>query len=193
VEREGRGTIRGTIDPSEALQRAIGVLVDKVKGVTPEDLHRPTPCSEFDVEALLNHLLIVIRMMSEADQSQPPAPPRPTVEFEGRSVEWLIEGDPVRQLVEAAERLAAQWADRDPSGFPFLRVGFRELLVHAWDVAKAIGQDTTLPDDLATALLQGSLPYDAAMRGPTGFGRRMEVAPDASATDKLAAFMGRQP
>ena len=37
------------MDPIERIERATAFAAGKVKGVTPDDLTKPTPCSEFDV------------------------------------------------------------------------------------------------------------------------------------------------
>lgn len=69
-----------------------------------------------------------------------------------------------------------------------------DLLVHSWDLATSIGADTTLPETAAESTLMGlqRLP-DEMLRSDRMFGPAVEVADDASAQDKLIAFVGRNP
>lgn len=69
-----------------------------------------------------------------------------------------------------------------------------DLLIHSWDLARSVGADDTLPPAAVEATMMGLGNVPAAMlRGPTMFGPPVEVADDASAQDKLIAFVGRQP
>ncbi len=69
-----------------------------------------------------------------------------------------------------------------------------DLLVHSWDLARSIEVDATLPEAAAESTLQGleRLP-DKMLRNDRMFGPAIEVADDASAQDRLIAFVGRQP
>lgn len=69
-----------------------------------------------------------------------------------------------------------------------------DLLVHSWDLAQAIGADATLPDPAVESTLMGlqRLPEEM-LRREGMFGPAVEVADDASAQDKLIAFVGRNP
>jgi len=69
-----------------------------------------------------------------------------------------------------------------------------DLLVHTWDLARSIGADDTLPEAAVESTLMGlqRLP-DEMLRSENMFGPPVEIAEDASAQDKLIAFVGRQP
>lgn len=69
-----------------------------------------------------------------------------------------------------------------------------DILVHGWDLARAIGADDTLPAAAVEAVQMGLERAPAEMiRNPGVFGPIVEVPADASAQDKLIAFVGRQP
>jgi uncharacterized protein (TIGR03086 family) len=72
-------------------------------------------------------------------------------------------------------------------------IAFMEHLTHAWDLAKATGQDTELPEDLVKECMDVVTPMDAMLRMPSVCGPAVEVPESASPTEKLVAFMGRQP
>ena len=73
------------------------------------------------------------------------------------------------------------------------QIAFMEHLAHAWDVARATGQDATLPPTLVTECLDVVTPMDAMLRTPGVCGPAVSVPDDASRQDKLIAFLGRNP
>ena len=69
-----------------------------------------------------------------------------------------------------------------------------DVLVHGWDLARAIGADDTLPEAAVEAVHMGLAQAPPEMiRNPQVFGSIIEVPADASAQDKLIGFVGRQP
>jgi uncharacterized protein (TIGR03086 family) len=71
--------------------------------------------------------------------------------------------------------------------------GLMDLLLHAWDLARATGQDETLDPAEASAFLAGIEPWDAALRSSGYYGPRVPVPDDADDQTKLLAFTGRRP
>ena len=88
--------------------------------------------------------------------------------------------------------------DRGPmTGMPkhmAMGLATADVLVHGWDLARAIGADDTLPEAAVDAVHIGlaQAPPDM-IRNPQVFGPIVEVPADASAQDKLIGFVGRQP
>ena len=69
-----------------------------------------------------------------------------------------------------------------------------DLVIHAWDLARSIGADETLPEAAVQATLMGLQRVPAEMlRASNMFGEALEVSDDASAQDRLLAFTGRTP
>jgi uncharacterized protein (TIGR03086 family) len=68
-----------------------------------------------------------------------------------------------------------------------------EHLTHGWDVAKATGQDTTMPDDLVAECMELATPMDEMLRTPGVCGPAVGVPESSSPQDKFIAFMGRTP
>ena len=76
---------------------------------------------------------------------------------------------------------------------PSLGIAFSETLLHGWDVAKATGQDTTMPDGLAAAayeMVHGAF-TDEQRKGV--FKPEIEVGNDVSPQEKFLAYTGRDP
>jgi uncharacterized protein (TIGR03086 family) len=183
------------MDPIERIDRATAVASEKVKGVTTADMSQPTPCAEFDVRALLNHMLGGLSMLTTAAQGEKAAVP------DGDQIGSDPAGayDQRRTALLAAVREPGV-LDRDwempfgsMAGQMMAGIAFMEHLTHAWDLAKATGQDTTLPSDLVAECTQLVTPMDAMLRTPGVCGPAVTVGGDASAQDKFIAFMGRNP
>ena len=68
-----------------------------------------------------------------------------------------------------------------------------DVFMHAWDLARATGQDDRLDEDHAAELLVGMEPLDEMLRASGQYGPRVEPPADADATDRLMAFVGRDP
>jgi uncharacterized protein (TIGR03086 family) len=68
-----------------------------------------------------------------------------------------------------------------------------DVFMHTWDLARATGQDATLDPDHCVELLAGMEPLDEMLRASGQYGARVPVSDDASAQDRLIAFIGRDP
>lgn len=178
----------------ESFQWASGV----VAGVKPEDLDRPTPCDEWNVRMLLNHMIGSARAFAVG---VPNGAVNPQVD---PSVD-LFEDDP-GELYEASWPAAVDaWAMVDAEGMTELPWGpmpnllaaqllLVESAVHGHDLAKATGQDATIPEAPAQAALAFAtmLLNEPEMRG-NDFKPPVAVSEGASTTDRLVAFLGRHP
>ncbi len=71
--------------------------------------------------------------------------------------------------------------------------GAVEVAVHGWDVSRACRQDRPVPPALAGDLLELCLLLVGAADRPTRFAAPVPVPPRASPSDRLVAFLGRQP
>ena len=184
------------MDARERIEKATALASEAIHNVKPDQLSDATPCSEFDVKALLNHVLGGMSMLTQAAQGEKAQMP---------------EGDLVGDGTDVAERYDAARtklldAISDPAvfdktwGMPFgdlpgkmmAGIAFMEHTTHAWDVRKATGQDTELPADIVAECDSVVRPMDAMLRMPGVCGPAIETD-SASETDKLMAFLGRQP
>lgn len=183
------------------MRRACASTERDVEGVTAAHHALPTPCSQWDVHALLNHLLGGLALGQALLGGT-----TPTVQMgpgELPDVD-LVGDDPskayrvaVESLLAAAGGDALERAHQTPLGeMPGAVLGgfiTMDVLVHGWDLANATGQATELDDDLAEEVLafaQQTITDDS--RAPR-IGPEVPATADASATERLVAFMGRVP
>ena len=178
--------------------RALEALGTTIEKIDPSQFGAPTPCAEFDVKALLNHVIGGnYRFVAIARGEHGAAVPA-TGDF--------VTDDAVAPYRESAVALSKAWADpavlEHTVHLPFgdfpgefaLGIHLVEAVVHSWDLAKATGQRTELDPDLCEAAWQRSKDIDESFRGPGRPFRPAIVAPpDPTATAKLMTWLGRQP
>jgi uncharacterized protein (TIGR03086 family) len=174
------------VDLIDLFDRGTGWTASKIPGAL-DRLDTQTPCDEWDVRALLNHLLSSLEYFAAAPHDESAKPPQGTPP-------QLLGDDVVKQY--AAAREATLGVYREPGVLektgPSLGIAFVDQLVHGWDLARATGQDATMPDDLADAafaMIDGRMPDD--QRG-TFFKPAVPAADDAPAQQKLLAYGGRR-
>lgn len=164
-----------------------------------EDQHGdPTPCPDWSVRELMNHIVGGGFMFAGAIAGQEmPAGDGPPPDMLG--------DDPAAAYRQSAAGVRAAM-DKDgvmeqtvtlPAGeFPgaiVFNIATSEALVHGWDLAKATGQDASLPDDLAKEVYAFTAPGVEFGRQGGFYGTEVEVPAEASPGEKLVAFLGRQP
>ena len=69
---------------------------------------------------------------------------------------------------------------------------FLDVLVHGWDLAKATGQDATLPPELVRGCLDVVEPQLSMLQASGAFGAAVETAPDADPQTRLLGMLGRR-
>jgi len=180
----------GTIAAVELLERAIGYTRGTLVTITPQLLDRPTPCSEWRLRHLLDHMGDSLDAFTEASGGLVPVTVVPR------------RGTPVDVLKEKACALLGAWSSpaaeviwlgdaRIDAGL-LLRAGALEIVLHGWDVGQATGAGAALPEGLAAELLPVAeeLVTDADRR--VRFGPELPPA-DSTAGSRILAFSGRQP
>ena len=187
------------MDVAGQFQKALLELARRVPVVGQGQWHDPTPCSEWDVHALTNHVVNELRWV-------PPLLEGRTIEEVGDRFDGdLLGSDPVGAAQEAM-REAADAATRpralervvhlsfgDASGGEYLAQITSDVAIHTWDLARAVGADERLDPDLVTFVHDYLAPHVDHWRAAGAFGPPTEVADDADAQDKLLAMVGRDP
>jgi uncharacterized protein (TIGR03086 family) len=186
-----------SIDELLGLIRQAGVVfADVLRNVTPEQLALPTINDEWDVRALINH--VVLGCAWEAELVRTGNAPRPHGDLIGDRAP-LDAYTTSAEVMQAA--LAAPGALERTVSMPAAEVSavelaaFRvvDLVSHAWDLARATGQNTDLAPDLCEAALaiarQRLGGWDRSL---TPFKEELAAPIGASAADRLAAYLGKQ-
>ena len=190
------------MDPRPLHRRAVAQTGTVVAAVTPDQFALPTPCTEYDVRALLSHIVGGLTRAALVGEGDPGALTRSAMADGVPGDGWP---DAYRA---AAARATAAWADdtkldtlvevpwgKVPGRFAL--AGYvQEVLTHGWDLARATGQETERDPELATwALVTAKRILPPDIRGDAGvpFGPVVEVSPNAAPYAQLAAWLGRHP
>jgi uncharacterized protein (TIGR03086 family) len=186
---------------SDLLESAAERAVPVVRGIADGRLADPTPCAEYDVRALTDHLFHVVVQFQElaakraADFSAVPHYTEGEGQGEG---DWRARfADETATLVKAWAEPGAEEGTTGAMGLPARTVGqmvLGDLTVHAWDLARATGQEFT-PDPVVVGELEGWLGEMAPMARKAGvFGEPFPLpAEGASQFDRILALTGRDP
>jgi uncharacterized protein (TIGR03086 family) len=179
-------------DPVSLYRQATGRAVAVVEAVGVDQLSRPTPCSEWTVRQLIDHLLGGAEYLRVAATGAEPVP------FEGAPVtDYRSRVDRVLAALElpgALERvcvspLGFDWAVADAVAGTFM-----DVLIHTWDLARATGQYERLDARLVDACTAMFLPEMPRLGREAGIvGPEVLLPAGASAQDRLLAAMGRTP
>jgi uncharacterized protein (TIGR03086 family) len=178
-------------DELESAEESLAVLQQVIHGIAKDDGSKQTPCREFDVTKLTDHLMNSITSIGG---------------FAGAEFLERDRADSVeRQVILAARPALDAWHKRGIDGtVPFgggeaparMMAGVLsiEFLVHAWDYAMATGRKVEVTDSLSDYVM-GLAKQIITPQGRTniGFDDPVDVPADAGALDRLIAYTGRRP
>ncbi|MEO9322578.1 TIGR03086 family metal-binding protein [Nocardioides sp. C4-1] len=176
----------------ELLERALVYTRAALLYVRPVHLFRPTPCADWDLDRLLDHMHDALVAFEEGAAGEvAPEPPPHALDVR------------VATLQAKACDLLGAWSGARTTlvrvgGMPVptsvvVRAAALEITVHGWDVAQATGHRSPLPPDLALMLH----PVAAALVDDADRGHRFAFprhpGSDPAPAERLLAFLGRDP
>jgi uncharacterized protein (TIGR03086 family) len=179
------------IDELSSAEASLAELQQVVRHISNDDLTKQTPCREFDIAGLTDHLMNSITSLGEMAGAK--LLPRDKTD----SVE--------RQIILAARPALDAWRGRGLDGTVPFRSGEApakmmagvlsiEFLIHAWDYAQAIDKKVEPTPELAEfvfGLARQIITPEG--RSNVGFDDPVDVPEDAPVFDRLLAFTGRRP
>ena len=186
------------------LERAMGYTLGSLQLVTSESLGNATPCSEWDLRALLLHMNESLQALHEAI-AVGHLELDPSLDVTDVYADY---GDPMRDPVASLRNRACHmvgaWmspsapdvvsiADRCVTADVVAVAGAIEVTVHGWDIAVACGVDHPIPEALARHLLDLCDVFVDDTDRPRRFGPEHVVRADATAAVRLLALLGRDP
>lgn len=175
--------------------------VETVRAITPDQLGAPTPCQEYDVRRLLNHLHYWGPSLEGAARKEPVAPPaecEQDVDLTGG--DWAGRLEVQCDRLVAGWRLPAAWEGTTqmggPTPLPASMIGgmvVTELVVHGWDLARATGQQPRW-DDEVLAFVHEEVARTAEHGREMGvYGPAVPVPGTAPVLDRILGLTGRDP
>jgi uncharacterized protein (TIGR03086 family) len=184
-------------DQAALHRRAVEEFDERVRAVGDDQWELPTPCGDWNVRQLVNHLVYENRWTVPLMEGS-------TIAEVGDRYEGdLLGDDPKGAWAESsAEATAAVQADGalertvDLSSGPtpateYVSQLFADHLIHAWDLARAVGADEGLDPELVEACTDWFAKMEPLYRASGAIGERPEVPPGADAQTTLLAAFGR--
>lgn len=189
-------------DVAELLTRhteALALFTDRVHRVRADQWDDPTPCTEWSVRDLVNHLT--------AEQLWVPdlVTDGASIEDVGDAYDGDVLGDNPRAAWDAAARGArkdfaaegaleqtVQLSYGETPAIAYCAQMTTDAVVHTWDLSRAIGAEERLPDALVHFALEEVTPYAAGLSKTGLFAAPIEPPPGDSPQTRLLALLGRR-
>ncbi|MFF7995563.1 TIGR03086 family metal-binding protein [Kitasatospora xanthocidica] len=182
------------------LARATSVAADVAAAVPAgHPLDAPTPCTDFDTRALVNHWVLYTSHGLEHRARRAELPQELIERDFTADAEWRSAYAAQLDRAVAAWAEPAAWeGDVDLGGSPVPAVGIArmlilELLLHGWDVARATGGEIEVDEELASVALEIVEENAELYRQYAGFAETVALPDDASTWDRALAASGRDP
>jgi uncharacterized protein (TIGR03086 family) len=178
----------------ELHNRTVSQFADLVGLVRPDQWSAETPCADWDVRELVNHVVGEERWTVPLMQGR-------TIAEVGSTLDGDLLGDDpggtaavaARDATDAAgwsvDRVHLSYGDEDPA--EYLRQLAADHLIHGWDLAVAIGAEPRLDADLVSEVAAWFAEREELYRSIGAIGPRVEGF--SGPTDRLLAAFGRDP
>lgn len=184
-------------EPTELFERAVSGFERHVRSVDPTQWHNPTPCDDWDVRVLVNHVTVeqlwAVPLLRGA-----------TVDEVGDRFDGdQLGDDPIAAWTTAADQSRSAFgAPGTLDGVVSLSGGERptadycwemtvDALIHSWDLARGIGADETMDDELVALTYERTLPIAEHLHETGLFAPPVQVDDGATLPVKLLALFGR--
>jgi len=185
-----------TGDPRVAYAQITSKMTELLDQIGSDDLANATPCPEFSVKELAEHIVMVQRRVAAMGNGESFT----TIDAESVDAGWA---DDFRT---ASHQVMTAWTDGAKLGHMFtvpwgevigaelIGTYTGELAVHAWDLATALDAELTINDELLDPIVEGAkaLPAEGREHPDVPFGPVVDPGADAPALLRLAGWMGRQ-
>ncbi len=177
--------------------RATDGFAQRLQAIRPDQWNEPTPCTDWDVRALVAHV-------HDEQLWIPPLLAGETIAGVGDRFAGDQLGDDPVQAWSSARQLALEAASSEASlrGLVHLSYGDEQAetylwqvtsdsLIHSWDLARAIGAWERLDPDCVDAVTEFLTPQIAGWRNAGAFAAAVAEPADADPQARLLAMTGR--
>jgi uncharacterized protein (TIGR03086 family) len=178
-------------DPIADFTKAADGFAAVLAGCADKDLSGRSPCTEWDAQGVIDHVLQGYGYFITAFGGEPPDvsgiddPSERCATLRAALQEQLDQPGALEKTVPGPVG--------DMPGAGLLGIAMGDSLLHTWDLARATGQDVTLDADVLQQVWDNIKPVEAMVRGAGVFGPAVEVPDDAPFQDRALAFFGRTP
>ncbi|MBV8300757.1 MAG: TIGR03086 family protein [Candidatus Dormibacteraeota bacterium] len=188
-----------TMDVRESLARAFDGFGGRVGAAAPDQWHAPTPCRQWDVHQLVNHVIGEVRWIEPLMAGR-------TIEDVGDALSGDLAGDEPAAAWNAAAAAAMQTVEPEDAldrtvhlsygevpAHDYLAEVCADVVIHTWDLARAIHGDEQMDAELVAAAAATLAPRLEVWREAGALAAAVEPGPDADQQQRLIAATGRDP
>ena len=178
-------------------QHALDATETTVAGIGALDWDAPTPCTEWNVRELLNHVVAgnwwaarlaagatIAEVGSELDGDQLGHDPLGSYEHSARAAAGAF-------ATPGALDAPCAVSYGPVPGSVYAGHRFLDVLIHGWDLAMATGQEPSLDPKLVEGALQILAPQLDMLRASGMFGDDLAIPADADPETRLLLTLGR--
>ncbi len=189
------------MDHADHMDSAVALVVGAIRGADPARFGAPTPCAEYTVRALVDHVASALQLARDAavrEQREWSDGPSPVLA-------GLAEAEWAGACARIGTATAAAWADpaaweggsfMATTPMPAGAIGSlmtAEFVLHAWDLAVATGQRLDVSPALGEAALAATLGVAEMGRDGGWYGPEVPVPAGADALSRALGVSGRDP
>lgn len=186
---------------------ALDLFTDRVHAIRPDQWDAPTPCTEWSVHDLVNHLTVeqlwvpplvterrTLEEVGDAFDGDVLTGEEPAGSGENRAAVWDRAAEAARTAFRAPGALEGKvWlSSGETAATAYCAQMTADAAVHAWDLSRAIGADERLPADLVKFTVREFTPYAADLEKTGLFAAPVEPPPGADVQTKLLSLLGRR-
>ena len=167
----------------------------RVEAAPDDAWDNPSPCEGWTARDVVKHVVDTQRRLvwrvsgSEGEPDELPAGFDPK---EAWSESYAATKAALEQPGALEKTVPGPMGDM-PIEFAVGRIYASDVLIHTWDLARAVGGDETLDADAVTQAFKGLEPMDAMIRQNGVFGPKVEPPEGADEQTRFLCFVGRKP
>ena len=187
------------MEREDVMERAAGPTIEVVRGIRSDQLDAATPCEDFRVARLIQHLRFWAPSLAGAAHRREMPPPA-AAESEVDLTDWHA------RLEADLKQVASAWSDPvawggetrlgGPDPVPATMIGgmaCTELVVHGWDLARATDQKPVWDDEVVTFAFSELVATAELGRQMGAYGPEVAVPREAPTLDRALGLTGRDP
>lgn len=185
------------MNPKELFVRSVEQATGCVKQLATNHLGNPTPCTDWDVRQLLNHMVYELRWVPDLLAGKTVA------EVGNRYDGDLLGTDPKSAWQHAADaaivavkhvnaEAAVHLSYGDVPAKDYVDEVGSDILIHTWDLDQGMSCSLMMEPDLAQYVYDRTLPKKADMAKSSLFAPAVDVPEGATIQTKLLALFGRR-
>ena len=176
----------------DAYRRVAKGFSAAVRAAAPDKWGAQSPCEQWTARDVVAHVVAGHRGVIAGIRGGEPAP-LGADEDPGRA--WEEASRALDEITGEPETLAREIdgpAGKMPAGQLIGQFVTMDMLVHTWDLARAIGADERLDEESVRRAYDTVKPMDAMIRRPGVFGPRLEPPAGADPQTEFLYFLGRR-